>query len=92
MQAEAEASACIRIPHHPAEMHAILTEILACFLPSRAKDLSAPLLLSFCFILSLSQIKVFDAISSSKLSSTFGADCLVLPYVIFSAFPPFSFW
>jgi len=27
----------------PKEMHAILTETLACFLPSRAKDLSAPL-------------------------------------------------
>ena len=25
------------------EIHAILTEILACFLPGRAKDLSAPL-------------------------------------------------
>jgi len=28
----------------PKEIHAILTEILACFLPDRAKDLSAPLL------------------------------------------------
>jgi hypothetical protein len=27
----------------PMEIHAILTEILACFLPDRAKDLSAPL-------------------------------------------------
>ena len=27
----------------PKEMHVILTEILASFLPSRAKDLSAPL-------------------------------------------------
>jgi len=27
----------------PKEIHAILTEILACFLPSQAKDLSAPL-------------------------------------------------
>ena len=27
----------------PKEIHAILTETLACFLPSRAKDLSAPL-------------------------------------------------
>jgi hypothetical protein len=27
----------------PKEIHAILTEILACFLPDRAKDLSAPL-------------------------------------------------
>ena len=27
----------------PKEMHAILTETLACFLPGRAKDLSAPL-------------------------------------------------
>jgi len=27
----------------PKEIHAILTEILACFLPGRAKDLSAPL-------------------------------------------------
>ena len=26
----------------PKEIHAILTEILACFLPGRAKDLSAP--------------------------------------------------
>jgi len=27
----------------PKEIHAILTETLACFLPVRAKDLSAPL-------------------------------------------------
>jgi len=27
----------------PKEIHAILTEILACLLPGRAKDLSAPL-------------------------------------------------
>ena len=27
----------------PKEIHAILTDILACFLPGRAKDLSAPL-------------------------------------------------
>jgi len=27
----------------PKEIHAILTETLACFLPGRAKDLSAPL-------------------------------------------------
>ena len=27
----------------PKEIHAILTEALACFLPGRAKDLSAPL-------------------------------------------------
>ena len=27
----------------PNEIHAILTETLACFLPGRAKDLSAPL-------------------------------------------------
>jgi hypothetical protein len=26
----------------PKEIHAILTETLACFLPGRAKDLSAP--------------------------------------------------
>jgi hypothetical protein len=29
----------------PKEIHAILTEKLACFLPGRAKDLSAPLYL-----------------------------------------------
>ena len=29
----------------PEEIHAILTETLACFLPGRAKDLSAPLYL-----------------------------------------------
>ena len=28
----------------PKEIHAILTETLACFLPGRAKDLSAPLI------------------------------------------------
>ena len=27
----------------PKDIHAILTEILACFLPGRAKDISAPL-------------------------------------------------
>jgi len=27
----------------PKEIHAIMTETLACFLPGRAKDLSAPL-------------------------------------------------
>ena len=33
----------------PKEIHAILTETLACFLPARAKDLSAPLYnLSVC--------------------------------------------
>ena len=36
------------IPYHlkgkvPKEIHAIMTETLACFLPGRAKDLSAPL-------------------------------------------------
>ena len=31
----------------PKETHAILTEILACFLPGRAKDLSAPLYVRF---------------------------------------------
>jgi len=30
----------------PKEIHAILTETLACFLPGRAKDLSAPLYIS----------------------------------------------
>ena len=30
----------------PEEIHSILTEILACFHPGRAKDLSAPLYLS----------------------------------------------
>ena len=30
----------------PKEIHAILTETLACFLPGRAKDLSAPLHIS----------------------------------------------
>ena len=29
----------------PKEIHAILTETLACFLPGRAKDLSAPLVI-----------------------------------------------
>jgi len=31
----------------PKEIHAILTETLACFLPGRTKDLSAPLVRSF---------------------------------------------
>ena len=31
----------------PKEIHAILTETLACFLPGRAKDLSAPCILIF---------------------------------------------
>ena len=31
----------------PKETHAILTETLACFLPGRAKDFSAPLYNSF---------------------------------------------
>jgi len=31
------------------EIHAILTETLACFLPGRAKDLSAPLYISLHF-------------------------------------------
>ena len=31
----------------PKEIHAILTETLACFLPDRAKDLSAPLTISY---------------------------------------------
>ena len=30
----------------PKEIHAILTETLACFLPGRAKDVSAPLYIS----------------------------------------------
>ena len=33
----------------PKEIHAILTEILACFLPGRAKDLSAPVHLQRLF-------------------------------------------
>ena len=32
----------------PEEIHAILTEALACFLPGRAKDLSAPLYRYIC--------------------------------------------
>ena len=39
----------------PKEIHAVLTETLACFLPGRAKDLSAPLynvvFLSYSFYL-----------------------------------------
>jgi len=31
----------------PKEIHVILTEKLACFLPGRAKDLSAPLYIAF---------------------------------------------
>ena len=31
----------------PKEIHAILAEILACFLPGRAKDLSASLVIKF---------------------------------------------
>ena len=43
-----EARAVIRVffslrDKAPKEIHAILTETLACFLPGRAKDLSAPL-------------------------------------------------
>jgi len=34
----------------PKEIHAILTETLACFLPGRAKDLSAPLYCEWSFV------------------------------------------
>jgi len=37
----------------PKEIHAILTEILACFLRGRAKDLSAPLYCSVCDVMCL---------------------------------------
>jgi len=36
----------------PKEIHAILTETLACFRPGRAKDLSTPLYLSRTAVLS----------------------------------------
>jgi len=38
----------------PKEIHAILTETLACFLPGRAKDLSAPLYDSITAVASFS--------------------------------------
>jgi len=42
----------------PKEIHAILTETLACFLPGRAKDLSAPLYVDKSFILSMVQCQM----------------------------------
>ena len=45
----------------PKEIHAILTEILACLLPGRAKDLSAPLYLK---ALHLQDVTLCDAIFS----------------------------
>ena len=38
----------------PKEIRAILTETLACFLPGRAKDFSAPLYLQFLSVLQFS--------------------------------------
>ena len=38
----------------PKEIHAILAETLACFLPGRAKDLSVPLYLQFLSFLQFS--------------------------------------
>jgi len=45
----------------PKEIHAILTEALACFVPGRAKDLSAPLhhIIHFNNIETLAVIKFF---------------------------------
>jgi len=34
----------------PKEIHAVLTETLACFLPGRAKDLPAPVYSPFCLL------------------------------------------
>jgi len=47
----------------PKEIHAILTETLACFLPGQAKDLSAPLysvlfIYLFIYLLTCTDIKV----------------------------------
>jgi len=43
----------------PKEIHAILTETLACFLPVRAKDLSAPLYTSFVSLKALYKQKIW---------------------------------
>ena len=48
-----ETRSVIKLGKAAKEIHAILTETLACFLPSRAKDLSAPLYYNFKFMLLL---------------------------------------
>ena len=46
----------------PKEIHAILTETLACFLPGRSKDLSAPLTLPALLIL----VHIFKKLAFSR--------------------------
>jgi len=46
----------------PKEIHAILTETIACFLPGRAKDLSAPLYVHTYKLLGFQKQKLRDQI------------------------------
>ena len=56
----------------PKEIHAILTETLACFLPGRAKDLSAPMYKKNCSELTLLVQSVkLNLPKISKISPTF---------------------
>jgi len=55
----------------PKEIHAILTETLACFLPGRAKDLSAPLCSVLC-----SMLRGIKSLTHSVFMSTFDAALL----------------
>ena len=67
----------------PKEIHAIPTETLACFLPGRAKDLSAHLYLLFFFVGLYSFNKVFLLAFGKlhfKLSSATRSKCLTELY------------
>ena len=76
-----ETRAVIKSPPHPMqgkaprEIHAILTETLACFLPGRAKDLSAPL---YCTYKSLSIYTTLLRFSKPTICMcTLGCSCTV---------------
>jgi len=70
--------------HHvftvPKEIHAILREILACFLPGRAKDLSAPLYVAKVFLsfLSISNLLgfVYEGYSANGQAGLGGGNVL----------------
>ena len=69
----------------PKEIHAILTEILTCFLPGRAKDLSAPLYISpqstHCIITPPITFPLYDKATHTmayNFTETFTIFCLLL--------------
>jgi len=62
----------------PKEIHAILTETLACFLPGRARDLSAPLYYTVRFMKNVTGCGAGSVLSGTTLVRKAGTNSLVV--------------